>query len=101
MKTDEEIAVLEKEYEDLCKKVSPQIQEKLAAAAKLISEATKLSEEHGIPFRPAVDIMWCNPSYIPSSLAEKHPDLEEDFISDVAGAWGGGDYPGWQQSQTC
>lgn len=97
-KTEEE---LEQEFITLYNVVHPQIQEKLAAAVKLIDEAEALAEEHGIPFRPKQDIMFCNPSYIPASLDEKHPELERDFICDFTGAYGNDDYPGWQQSQTC
>lgn len=91
---------LEQDFSDLYEKISPQIQEKMTAAAKLIDEAQKLSEEHGIPFRPETHIMWCRPSYIPRSLKEKFPELDSDFISDATDAWGGR-YPGWQYSQTC
>ena len=100
MKTEEEI---EKEFESVFNTVHPQIQEKLAAAAQLINEAEALAEEHGIPFRPKHDIMFCNPSYIPTTLREKFPEVEMDYISHLTEAYGDTEYGynGWQQSQTC
>lgn len=91
---------LEQEFEKVFKEHHAEIQEKLAAAAKLINEAEAIAEKYGIPFRPKDHIMWCKPSYIPESMEEKFPGLDSEFWSDVAGAWGG-EYPGWQQSQTC
>lgn len=92
---------LEKEFEKIFDEIHPQIQEKLAAAARLIDEAEALAEEHGVPFRPEKTIMFCRPSYIPQSMQEKFPDLDSDFWTQVCDAWGGYDYEGWQQSQVC
>jgi hypothetical protein len=90
-------AAFQKAYDE----VHDQIQLKLAQASKLIEEAVKLSEEHGVPFRPEKRLMFCKPSYIPESLSEKFPDLDTEFISEITDAYGYGDYPGWQQSQVC
>ena len=92
---------LEKQFEDTFKKVHPQIQEKLEAAAALIDEAAKMSEDNGIPFRPDVDIMFCSPSYIPESMNSKFPDLDWDFVSSLTSAGGDERYSGWQSSQIC
>lgn len=97
-KTTEEI---EKEFTEVCAKISPQIQEKLSAAAKLINEAEALAEEHGVPFEPDDDIMWCTPAYIPESFAEKFPEIDHEFVYEVANVYPGCEYNGWQQSQTC
>lgn len=91
---------LEKEFTEVFEKVHPQIQEKLAQAAKLIDEACALAEEHGVPFRPKVAAPF-RMSYIPDSLQEKFPDFDQDIWSQITGAYGGGDYTGWQQSQVC
>jgi uncharacterized protein (DUF302 family) len=91
---------LEKEFERVFDEVHPQIQDKLAQAAKLIREAEALSEKHGIPFRPKEEIMFCRPSYLPDSLNEKFPDLDSEFWNAVTDAWAY-DYQGWQQSQVC
>lgn len=91
---------LEEDFARVCKQHLPQIHEKLNAAAKLINEAEAISEEHGVPFRPQHDIMFCTPSYIPASFKQKWgEDLDYDLIYELTDA--GGSYDGWQQSQTC
>lgn len=90
---------LEQEFEKVFNEHHNEIQEKLAAAAKLIEEAEAIAEKYGIPFRPKKDLMWITPSYIPRSMQEKFPDLEPDFWTTVSNAWG--NYEGWQMSQVC
>lgn len=89
-------------FEQTFNAVHDQIQEKVAAAAKLLNEATALSEKHGIPFRPKVGMPF-RMSYIPDSFADKFPEVSEshDDWCDLTNAHGGGDYTGWQASQTC
>lgn len=92
---------LEKEFEKVFSEHNAEIQEKLAAAVKLINEAEAIAEKYGLPFRPNEHIMWCRPSYIPESMKEKFPQLEQDFWSTVTNAWGDERYAGWQSSQVC
>lgn len=88
-------------FERTFKDVHDQIQAKMAEASKAIREATALAEEHGIPFRPKIGTPF-RMSYIPDSFSEKFPDVSRsDDWQDMTNAWGGGDYTGWQQSQTC
>ena len=90
-----------KQFEQTFNSVHDQIQAKMAEASKLISEATKLAEEHGIPFRPNRGTPF-RMSYIPDSFEEKFPEVKDgDDWQDLTNAHGGWDYTGWQQSQTC
>lgn len=79
----------------------PEIQAKLAAAGKLIAEAEEIAEKHGLPFRPKAALLGFRMSYIPDSMEKKWPGLESDDWTEIANAWGGYDYSGWQASQTC
>ena len=96
----EKAEALEAEFIKVFNEHHPEIQAKLAAASKLIEEAVAISEKYGIPFRPEEDIMWCNPSYVPTSYEEKFKGLDWDFLYELTEAGGGG-YDGWQMSQTC
>jgi hypothetical protein len=90
-------------FEETFNTIHPQIQAKLAEAAKALREATTLAEKHGIPFRPQVGTPF-RMSYIPDSFEEKFPEVSKDgdyAWSDLTNAHSGGDYAGWQQSQTC
>lgn len=89
------------QFEQTFNSVHDQIQEKVAAAAKLLNEATALSEEHGIPFRPKVGMPF-RMSYIPDSFREKFPEVSDDSVwSELTNAYGDTEYAGWQVSQTC
>lgn len=88
-------------FEQTFNSIHDQIQGKIAAAAKLLDEATDLAEEHGIPFRPKVGMPF-RMSYIPDSFEEKFPEVKNgDDWYDLTNAHGGYDYTGWQASQTC
>lgn len=90
---------MEVEFQKAVDIVYQQIQEKCTAASKLINEAVELSEQYGVPFEPAEDIMWCTPSYVPESFEEKFSGIDYDFVYELTSA-GGGDV-GWQRSQVC
>jgi site-specific DNA-adenine methylase len=101
MNKDLEVSNLEEEFKKIHEKYTPEIQEKLEAAAKLINEAEALSETHGLPFRPQCDLMFCNPSYLPESLEEKFPNIDREFVMTLTDAYANDEYPGWQTSQIC
>lgn len=87
-------------FEQTFNAVHDQIQEKVAAAAKMLGEATVLAEKHGIPFRPNVGTPF-RMSYIPDSFSEKFPKVADGWDwCDLTDA-NGGEYSGWQASQTC
>jgi hypothetical protein len=96
-----EINDLEMAFQASFNNVHHEIQEKLTAASKLISEAVILSDKYGIPFRPNDEIMWCRPSYMPTSFKQKFKDIDEEFVYELTEAHGGYDYDGWQVSQVC
>lgn len=89
-------------FEETFSSVHEEIQEKIAAAAKLLSEATSLAEKHGVPFRPKKGTPF-RMSYIPDTFHRKFPEVSENYDDwcDLTNAHGGGDYTGWQMSQTC
>jgi len=97
----------EKDFKEVFDKINPEIQSKLEQAAQLIGEATSLSEEHGIPFKPKHGIPF-QMSYVPESLEERFPALEKDKdwvlhdkMWNLTGAYNSGGYSGWQSSQNC
>jgi len=97
----------EKDFKEVFDKINPEIQSKLEQAHQLISEATSLSEEHGIPFKPKHGIPF-QMSYVPESLEERFPALEKDKdwvlhdkMWNLTGAYNSGGYSGWQSSQNC
>jgi hypothetical protein len=98
---------LEKKFREAFEKINPEIQEKVAAASKLLKEAEKLSEQHGLPFRPKGNLLdgSCH-GYFPASFSSIYGDLLEenpDLVDDVTGVYRyeeNGD--GWQSSAgTC
>lgn len=96
---------IEEEFIKTCKEVLPQIYEKMKAAADLINEAEAIADMNGIPFRPQQDIMFCTPSYIPASMDKWNPGKTIDGVNwetiyELTDA-SGGEYHGWQRSQTC
>lgn len=73
------------------------IDAKMDAAYAALQEAVKISEETGIPFGASISPL--SQSYIPNSLQEKFPDIDREFYSELAGAYG--EYEGWQHSAVC
>lgn len=98
---EEDSLELEAEFERVYLEHHAKIQSKLKEAAKLICEAEALSEHHGIPFRPEHGLCDFRMSYIPDSLTKKFPGMDREVWQSLTGAYGGGDYSGWQASQTC
>ncbi len=97
---EEQAAALEAEFTKVFNEHHGEIQAKLTAASQLIEEAVKLAEQHGIPFRPDEEIMFCRPSYFPASFDKKFKGLDWDFLYDLTEA-SGGQYDGWHLSQVC
>lgn len=98
----DELSDLEKQFQQVNETVGKEIKEKLSAASKLVREAEKLSEQHGLPFRAGVSPL--SQSYVPESFRSKWPDLDRDFAVDETGAWseyGYDDYGGWAHSAVC
>lgn len=76
------------------------INEKLAEASRLVSEAVKISEQSGIPFQ--TDVSHLSNAYFPRSRLQKFPDLDSEFISDVTEAYSDyDDKTGWSRSAVC
>ncbi len=93
---------LEQKFRDTYAKYNPEIQEKVAEAAKLLKEAEKISEEHGIPFYPNVNLIdGMAQGYYPQSCDAIFGDLNEedsDIITELTGVYRYNDSDGWQSS---
>lgn len=75
------------------------IGEKLQEAMSLLSDAEKISEEHGVPFRS--NISFLSQSYTPQSMKAKHANVDTDFMRDLTGAYNEYGYEGWEHSAVC
>lgn len=91
---------LEQKFRDAFNTYHPQIQEKLEAAAKLIDEAEKISEDNGIPFSSH---LMSSTGYVPGSFDSMYQELMEEGDADVVHELTGmynTEYTGWQTSST-
>jgi hypothetical protein len=98
---DEDPAKLEKEFKELCELHMKEIDEQLTIAADAIAKAEEIAEEHGIPFSSGVSPL--SQSYFPATFADKFSKLEQDFVSDITGAYSEyyNDGAGWEHSAVC
>jgi hypothetical protein len=88
---------MERSFRLACLEAQERIEEKLRAAMAALREAEKIADEAGIPFSAGISPL--SQSYIPSSLEEKFPNVDRDFINDITGSYG--EYDGWQHSAVC
>jgi len=96
---DTEDSPLEREFRTKAGEVLSEIYRKVSASAKLLEEAVKLSEEHGIPFSSSVSFL--GQSYFPTSFESKYPDVSSDIvyaITEASSEYGGA---GWEHSDVC
>jgi hypothetical protein len=96
---DPEDTQLEREFRLAAAPVLSEIQRKVTQASKLLSEAVKLSEEHGIPFNS--DVSFLGQSYTPTSFSEKYPDLSSDLVYEITEASNEYGDAGWEHSDVC
>lgn len=94
---DAEDTPLEREFRLAADSVLAEIRIKLAQSAKLLSEAVKLSEEHGIPFN--AEVSFLGQSYTPNSFEEKYDGISSDLVYEITEA--SGEYAGWEHSDVC
>lgn len=92
---------LEKKFREAYAKYNPEIQAKMNEAGKLIAEAEKISEEHGIPF--STNLM-SDTGYMPASFESIYSELLQDdesseAIHELTGMYNT-EYTGWQNSST-
>lgn len=66
---------LVQEFDELVKKVTPQIEAELDNAKAAIARAVALAEEHGVPFTSDVYV-WTGNNYIPNSFSEIREKME-------------------------
>jgi hypothetical protein len=91
---------LEREFRDSAAAVLDKINDKLDEARTALSEAIKLSENHGVPFSAGISPLA--QSYFPASFSEKFPGVDTEIVSNITGAYS--EYPeygGWQHSAVC
>lgn len=97
---------LEQKFRDVYTKHIGSIQEKVSAAAKLLKEAEKLSEEHGIPFNNKESLVdgSCQ-GYFPHSFDSIFGELmneDSDVVNELTGVYQYDGNTGWQSSAgTC
>lgn len=96
---DLEDSELEREFRNKANEVLYEIRKKCAASAKLLEEAVKLSEEHGIPFNSEVSFL--GQSYFPNSFEEKYKGVDMDLVYSITDASSEYGYGGWEHSDVC
>lgn len=96
---DVEDTPLEREFRIKANEVLSEIHRKCSEATRLLSEAVKLSEEHGIPFRP--EISFLGQSYFPNSFEEKYKGVDMDLVYSITDASSEYGYGGWEHSDVC
>lgn len=94
-----EDSALEREFRVAIPSATLRIDEKLALASKYLDEAVAISEEAGIPF--SASISFLGQSYTPTSLENKFPELEREFVNDLTGTYNEYGYAGWEHSAIC
>jgi hypothetical protein len=92
---------LESEFQKLCDEHMEEIDAQLQIASDAIAKAEELSEKYGLPFSSSVTPL--SQSYTPTSYYEKFRGLSTGFVSDLTGAYPGGEYDneGWEHSAVC
>jgi len=94
---------LEQVFRNTFAEHNPEIQAKLAEAAKLIKDAENIAEEHGIPFSPEANIMQGMPTgYVPESFESIFGELKQEdseVIYELTHTYNH-EYTGWQNSST-
>lgn len=96
---DVEDTPLEREFRLKANEVLAEIHRKCSEGARLLSEAVKLSEEHGIPFHP--EISFLGQSYFPNSFEEKYKGVDRDLVYSITDASSEYGYGGWEHSDVC
>lgn len=91
---------LERQFRKAADEALVKIQKLVAKAAKALDEAEEIAEKYGIPFSSSVSPL--SQSYYPTTTSELYPDLDREFIDNVAGTYHS-DYgeEGWQHSAVC
>jgi hypothetical protein len=94
---------LEAEFKVLVDSVGEEIEAKLKQAKKLVKEAAKLSQEHGVPFYSPVSIL--GECYVPNTFRQRFGALKPEDVADLTSV------PeeelksvyvdGWNHSQVC
>lgn len=88
---------VERAYRLAVKDAQRRMSEKMAIASAALDEAVAISEETGIPLDAGISPL--SQCYIPQSMQEKFPDVDREFMTELAGAYG--EYDGWQHSAVC
>lgn len=88
---------MERAYRLAVDDAKTRMNQKLAIARAALDEAVAISEETGVPL--SADVSPLSQSYIPQSMQEKFPDVDREFMTELAGGYG--EYDGWQHSAVC
>lgn len=71
----------------------------LAEAEEALAKAVEVSDKYGVPFYSGISFL--SQSYRPPSVSEKFPNVDSDFISELADAYSEYGYDGWEHSAVC
>lgn len=96
----EEDSEHEREFRLVALEAQAKIEAKLKLASKALDEAEELAEKYGVPFHSGISPL--SQSYFPTTTSEKFPEVSEDFVQEISGAYHS-DYggEGWQHSSVC
>jgi len=92
---------LDLEFQTLVETVGKEIDAKIEQASKLLSEATALADQHGIPFYAFVSEL--GQAYVPESFEDKWGSLDKEDVEELTGV---SSYDlesayGWKHSDVC
>lgn len=90
---------LERQFRTTVRSVQEKIDEELQEAQDAIYRATKLAEEHGIPFSAGVSPL--GNTYYPDSFSEKYGDLDREFVQGITDTYNEYGNSGWKHSAVC
>lgn len=88
----------QREFRIANNEASKLISQHLAEAEEALAKAVEVSEKYGVPFSSGISFL--SQSYHPTSMSEKFPDVDSDFIYELTEAYSEyGD--GWEHSAVC
>lgn len=89
-----------KQFEEAVKKAEKEVAPHLTSLEKEMSQILEICEKYGVPMD--LPISKLGNTYIPRDIKVKHPNLTDDEISDISGAYAEGyNYSGWVHSAVC
>lgn len=94
---DPEDSPLDKEFRTVANKALEEINERLDAASRALSEAVALSEKYGVAFHS--EISFLSQGYLPVSHKKKFDGVSREVMDSITGC--SNEYEGWKHSAVC